>query len=109
AVDRQAAAADAFGQPVAQALQLGDALVDPLLPRAREPRPVAAGRNALGRQPGERRADLIEAEADTLGEDDEGDAPQHRTGIAAMAGAGAFGGDQPALLVKAQGRSGDAA
>ena len=61
------------------------------------------------RQLGELGADLVERQADALGEDDEGDPAQHRARIAAVARAGALGGDQPALLVEAQGRGGDAA
>src|SRR5262245_10080277 len=47
AVQRQAAAADALGQPDLQALQLGDPVVDARAPAARQPRPVAAGRRAV--------------------------------------------------------------
>src|ERR1700744_671185 len=42
--DRQAAAADAAGQPVAQVLQLADAVVQVLPPGRRQPGPVAPGR-----------------------------------------------------------------
>src|SRR5688572_10865937 len=58
-VNRKAAAADALGQPVSEALELGDLLVDPLRPLAGETRPVAAGGDAIGRKPGELRADLL--------------------------------------------------
>src|SRR4051794_31576246 len=94
AVERQAAAADALGQAALQAPELGDPLVDPRAPRRREAVPVAAGRGAVGRQLGELGADLLEREADALSEDDEGDPPQDRARIAAVAGAGALGGDQ---------------
>ena len=54
-------------------------------------------------------ADFLERRPDALGEDDEGDAPEHGTRIAPMAGAGALRGDQAPLFVEAQGRRGDAA
>ena len=44
AVEREAAAAGALGEPELEALELGDAVVDPRRPRCRAPRPVAAGR-----------------------------------------------------------------
>ena len=64
---------------------------------------------AVRRQLGELRADLVEREADALREDDERDPAQHRARVAAVARAGALGGDQPALLVEAQRGGGDAA
>src|SRR5262245_33355067 len=77
AVNRQEAAADTFGQSRPQSLQLGYALVDPLGPPTGEPRPIAARGDAVGRQPAEFRADLLERQPDPLGKDDEGDPPQH--------------------------------
>ena len=95
--------------PALQALELGDPLVDPRGPRAREARPVAPVRRAVARQLGELGADLVERQADPLGEDDERDPAQHRARVAAVARAGALGLDQAPLLVEAQGRGGDAA
>ncbi len=46
-VDREAAAADAGREPVAECLEGGDAPVDVLTPAAGEPLPVAAGRGAV--------------------------------------------------------------
>src|SRR5690606_10089909 len=63
AVERQAAAADAAGQLVAQALEGGDAGVEALAPRLREPVPVGGrGRAGVG-QPCQHRADLLEGDA----------------------------------------------
>ena len=55
------------------------------------------------------RADFLQRQADFLGEDDEGDAPEDRARITAVAGAGPLRGDQPALLVEPQRRGGHAA
>ena len=74
----------------AEPLELGDALVDPRRPLAREPRPVAPARRPVRRQLRELSADLVERQADALREHDEGDAPQHRARIAAVARAGAL-------------------
>ena len=53
AVEREAAAADALGQADLQPLELGDPLVDARRPAARQARPVAPGRRAVGGQLGE--------------------------------------------------------
>src|SRR5680860_1689938 len=60
AVQRQAAAADALGEPRLEALELGDPLVDPRRPAARQARPVAAVGRAVGRQLGQLGPDLVE-------------------------------------------------
>jgi hypothetical protein len=83
-VDRKASASDALREPRSQTLKLGDPLIDPLRPFAREPRPVLARGNAIGGKFGEFRADLLKRQPDPLGEDDKGDAAQHGSGIAAM-------------------------
>jgi hypothetical protein len=61
-------------------------------------------------QLGELGGDLLEAQPDPLGEDDEGDPAQHRARVAAvMAGAVALGRrDQAALFVVAEGGGGNA-
>jgi hypothetical protein len=104
ALEREAAAADALGEAEPEALELGDAIVDPRRPSAREARPVAARRRAVGGELAQLATDLLEREADPLGEDDEGDPPQRRARVAAMAGARALGGDQAPLLVRSAGR-----
>ena len=63
---------------------MADLVVDPGTPRGGEPLPVLLrGRAALG-QRGERRADLVEAQADLLGDADEGHAPEDVAGVAAL-------------------------
>src|SRR3954451_9859601 len=103
-VEREAAAADALGQAAPEAAELSDAVVDARAPGLREPVPVAPRGRAVGRQLGELVRDLIERQADLLGEDDERDAAEHRARVAAVAGSGALRGDEPALLVEAQRR-----
>ena len=87
AVEREAAAADAFGQAALEALELGDARVDPRRPRGREPGPVGPVGRLVGRELGQLGGDLVERQADALGEDDEGDAAEDRPRVAPMAGA----------------------
>jgi hypothetical protein len=109
AVERQTSAADAFGQPDLETLELGDPVFDPRRPRGREPGPVAASRCLVGRKLRELGADLVERQPDALSEDDERDPAEHRPPVAAVARARALGADQPALLVEAKGRGGHAA
>jgi len=66
--------------------------------------PVRALRCAVARQICELRSNLFQRQPDSLREHDEGDESKHRARIAAMAGIGALGGDQPLLFVKAQRR-----
>ena len=66
-------------------------------------------RRPVGRELGEFVADLLEGQPDPLGEDDEGDPPEHAARVTAMARAGAVGVDQAALLVVAERRGSDAA
>jgi hypothetical protein len=70
---------------------------------------VAAGRHAVGGELVELGPDLVEAQAHALGEHDERHAPDHWPREAAVAGRGAIGADQPALLVEAKRRCGHAA
>src|SRR5436190_9787789 len=60
AVERQAAAANAFGEPGAQPFELGDARLDAFRPAGRQLRPVLALRHPVARQPGELGANLLE-------------------------------------------------
>src|SRR5262245_4696331 len=108
-LERQAAAPDALRQPELQPFQFLDAFGHPAGPAGGQPGPVGTLGHAVLRQLGELLGDLLERQADLLCEDDERDAPEHRPRIAAVAGAGAFGGDQAARLVEPQGRRGDAA
>ena len=109
AAQGETAAADALGQALLEALQLGDPLVDAGAPRGRELRPVAARRHAVGGQLVELLADLVEAEPHPLREHDERHPPDHRPVEAAVAGPRALGADQAALLVEAQRRGRDSA
>jgi hypothetical protein len=104
AVERETPAADALGEAGPEPLELGDPLVDPRPPSSGEPCPVAARRHAVGRELAELCADLVERQTDPLGEDDERDPPEDRTGIATMAGSRPRGGDQAPLFVEAQRR-----
>src|SRR5581483_7207698 len=89
AVERQAAAADALGEPGAQPFELGDARLNALRPGGGQLRPVVPLRHAVARQAGELVADLLERQPDLLREHDERDAANHRPRVAAVAGAGA--------------------
>jgi hypothetical protein len=109
ALDREAAASDAFGEPKLETLELGDALIDPRCPCARETRPISSGRRAVRRQLDKFRADLVERPPDPLGEDDERDPSEHGPRVATVTRAGPFGRDQPSLLVEAERRSRHAA
>jgi hypothetical protein len=109
AVERETAAADAFGEAGPEPLELRDSLVDPRPPGAGQTRPVAARRCSIRRKLGKLGADFVERQPDPLGEDDERDPPEHRAGISPVAGAGPRGRDQAPLLVETQRRGGDAA
>jgi len=85
AVEGQAAAADALGEPELEALELRDAVVDSRRPRGRETRPVAACGRVMGRKLRELGTDLLERQPDALGEDDECDPAEHRPRVAAVA------------------------
>src|SRR5215210_9581145 len=75
--ERQAAAADAGGQPVAEPLEGGDLLVEAGAPSPAQALPVARRRRAALGQGGQRAADLGEREADVLGGPHERQPPQH--------------------------------
>ena len=62
-----------------------------------------------GAELGKLGADLIEREADALGEDDEGEPAEYRSRIVAMARARPLRADQPSLLIEAKRRRCDAA
>ena len=102
AAERQAAAADAAGEPLSQALQLGDAPVDASRPSGGEAGPVRPFRDAPGREFGEFQGNFVERHPDALGEYDEGDPSQDGPGIAAVTGAGPFGLNQASFFIEAQ-------
>jgi L-fuculose-phosphate aldolase len=101
---RQAAAADAAGEPVAQPLQLADPLVQVGAPLRRQPGPVPGGGSPAGGQPGQGVGDPAERDSDLLRGADERHPAQRRPRVAALVARGAAGGDETPFLVKAQRR-----
>ena len=93
----------------AEALELGDALIDTRGPAARQPRPVGAHRHLVRGKLRNLDGDLVERQSDPLGEHDEGDPPQHRPRVAAVPGSRALGPDEAAFLVEPERRCRDAA
>lgn len=85
AIEGKATAADALGETEFEPLELGDSLIDPRPPRARELSPVAARGGAVGRELGQFRANFLERQSYSLGEDDESDAPKYRPREATVA------------------------
>jgi hypothetical protein len=59
-VDRETSAANALRQAIPHALEVGDALVDPLGPLARESRPVATCRYSIGWELGQLPANFLQ-------------------------------------------------
>src|SRR5690606_38927799 len=105
---RQAAAADAAVEAVAQALDEGDLLVEAGAPGARDAGPVVLGGGARVGQLGQGVADLVEGQAHPLGDPDERDPAQHVALVAALVAGGAGRRDEPLGLVVAQGGGGHA-
>src|SRR5436305_10480766 len=93
AVEREAAAPDAFGEAQLPAFELGDAGVDPVAPVTGELLPLGAARRPVGRQLGELPADFVEGQPNPLREDDERDPPQHRPRVSPMARTGPLRAD----------------
>ena len=108
-MQRQAAAADALAEAVAQALELSDPFVDTFAPLARQLDPVGSFRHAVPRQFGELGGDFGQRQANLLREHDEGDAPQHGARVAPVPGAGTLRGDEALGLVETEGGGGYAA
>src|SRR4051812_24956434 len=94
-LQRQAAAADALREPVLQALQFRDALLDAARPPAGQLRPIGTLGDAIARQPLQLAGNLVERQPDFLRKHDEGDAAEHGAGKPTMAGAGALRRNQP--------------
>src|SRR5690554_2744781 len=108
-VDRQAAAADAVAEVVAQPAQAGDAVVQVRLPAGRQPAPVLGRRRAAVRQQRQRLADGLERNTGALRDLDDGDPAQHIPGIAALVARIAPALDEALGLVEMQRGNGDAA
>ena len=101
-IQREAAAANALCQSIAQQLKFANAPVDPDPPGFRQARPVSRRRNPAIREPVQLGADLGKREPDSLCENDEGDPAQYRPPEAALTRfAVPFGSDQSSLLVEA--------
>ena len=105
-LERQAAAADAAVEVLAEPLQRRDLLVQTWAPAGSQVGPVVAVRCAPLGQQLERRLDLGERQPDLLGDPDEAHPAQHVGVVPAVVGVGPIGRDQPVLLVEAQRRRG---
>jgi hypothetical protein len=108
-VDREAAAAYAGREPVAERLQGGDLAVEVVAPATGEPLPVAARGSAVGGKRLERGADSLECDPGGAAGLDEGDPPKDRALVPALVSARSARGDQPLGLVEAERRGGDGA
>lgn len=108
-LQREAAAADAVRQMIAQAPELGDALVEFGAPGLGEPGPVLAVGRALLRQLGEGVADAGERDPDALRGAHEGHPAQRVAAVAALVAGGAAAGDQALGLVEVERGDGHAA
>src|SRR5581483_7728691 len=109
ALEREATAADAAGELVAQALERLDAALQLVVPAGREALPVNGRRVAAVRQGSEGAAHRLERDAHALGDLDDGDAPQHAAPVAPLIAGRARRRDQAERLVVAQRRGRDAA
>lgn len=108
AVEREASAANTSGESRAQALQFGNAGIDPLGPATGELGPIAALRDTVIGELRQFGAYFFEREADLLCEDDKGYAANHGSGVAAVAGIIPFGSYESQVLIEAKGGGGDA-
>ena len=100
----EAAAADAFGQFVAERHEQPDPLVEFGVPAARESLPVALVGCPPGRERLESFADLVQGQPDALSYVDKGQATQHVAVIAPLVSSGPLRLDQPLALVKPESR-----
>src|SRR5919197_228205 len=105
-VDRQAAAADARGEPVAHCLEGPDPAVEVLAPAAGEPFPVAARRGARGGERVERGPDPLERDPGGAAGLDQRDPAQDGTAVAPLVAVGSACREQALSLVEPErGRS----
>src|SRR5690606_12266559 len=88
---REAPAADARVELIAQTLELGDAIVEQRAPRRRHLGPVGGGGGSLVREGRQRVTDLSEAQPELLGDPDERHAAQLVTVVAPLPAVGAVG------------------
>jgi len=101
--ERQAAAPDALAEVVAQTCEHRDLLVEAGAPRLGQAGPVGGGRCALLGQVGQRRANLVEREPDSLGGANERDSTQHVGVVPAVPRHVPLGLDQTLVLVEPKG------
>jgi hypothetical protein len=105
----EAAAADAAGEPVAELLQPGDALVEGFLPAVGGALPELHGRRRVLGQEVQDLADQRERDADRLRGPDEGDPAQRGAVVTALVTGGAAAVDQALALVEPEGGGGHSA
>src|SRR5215210_4008739 len=108
-VDREAAAPDACRQAAAEGLEHRDPAVEVGAPPLRQAFPVAAARDPVLGQSGERLVDLSQRDAGGLARLDESDSPEHRAVVAALVAVRPPRADEALLLVEAERGSADAA
>jgi hypothetical protein len=101
-VDREAAAADAGREPVAERLESGDALVDVVTPAAGQPLPVAAGRGAVRGKGRKSCTDPSEGNSRRAARLDQRDPPKDGPLVSALVSSCSARDDQAFLLVEAE-------
>ncbi len=101
-VERQAAAADAGVELVAQALEEADALLQHRSPGGGKPLPVARAEAVVSGQGGQGLADLLESEPHPLGDLDERHPPEDGSAEPALPAVGPVRPDESPLLVEPQ-------
>lgn len=99
---RQAAAADATVEPVAQLQQRGDSRIEQPLPLARQALPVGGSRRVALAQRGERGAYVVQAQTHGLSGANEGHAAQRAARVQAVPAAAASAAEQATAFVEAQ-------
>ena len=109
AVDREAAAADAGREAVAERVERGYSPIQIVAPAAGEAFPVTARGTAMRGKRLERRTDPVEWDPGCAAGLDERDPTEHRPLVAALVSARAVRRDQPLGFVKAERRGGAAA
>lgn len=102
-VDREAAAADAGREPVAECFEGGDAAVDVLAPTAGQPLPVASVRCAVRRQGRKGCTDPVERNSRGAAGLNQRDPPKHGPLVAALVSRRSARNDQAFFLVEAEG------
>ena len=102
-VDREASAADAGREPVAECFEGGDAAVDVLAPTAGQPLPVASVRCAVSRQSRKGSTDPVEGNSRGTPGLNQRDPPKHGPLVAALVSRRSARHEQAFFLVEAEG------